>query len=68
MQKFIYSENIALNMIDMFSKETIIIAVLIFVSFFIFRWLFNEPDKSFDKEIEEILHSDKYRVKGRFES
>ncbi|MDO8740870.1 MAG: hypothetical protein Q7J54_04850 [Candidatus Woesearchaeota archaeon] len=55
-------------MIEIFSKEGIVIAVVLFVSFFVFHWLFNKPDNSFDKEVEEILKSDKYKVKGRFES
>ena len=40
------------------------------VAYFFFRWLFGareSPLSRHETEIEEILTSDKYKVKGRFE-
>ena len=42
------------------------------VAYFFYRWLFGIGAKesslnSYETEIEEILTSDKYKVKGRFE-
>ena len=48
------------------NKELFIWIGLIIILYTLFR-LMNTPDEEYEKEIEEILNSDKYKVKGQYD-
>lgn len=51
------------------TQETIfkIATILSIIGLYLLYKLFNKPNKEFQKEINEILTSDKYKVKGQYD-
>ena len=54
----------------MIDANDLLIGSLVFVSVYILvrLWLSKKKPEPFQQEIKDILTSDKYKVKGRFES
>ena len=48
------------------NKEFLIVIGVGIALYSLFR-LLNRTDKNFDKEIDEILNSDKHKVKGQYD-
>ena len=48
------------------NKIVIIWAVAMFFALLVYR-LLNRPDQEFEKELNHVLTSDQYKVKGKFE-
>lgn len=48
------------------NKDILIWVVIIIILYAMFK-LMNKPDKDFEKEIEDILNSDKNKVKGQYD-
>jgi hypothetical protein len=51
---------------NLINNEFLIVAGVTVILYALFRFL-NRTDKDFDKELDEILNSDKYKVKGQYD-
>lgn len=51
---------------EIFNKELFIGIGVIIILYTLFR-LMSKPDEEFDKELDDVLNSDKYKVKGQYE-
>ncbi len=57
---------------ELFDQKIIVWIVSALAAYLFYRWLFGsatkeQPLSRYENEIEEVLTSDKYKVKGRFE-
>ena len=67
MKTFKYSKNYILHMINFLDNKNLIIGLVIaFIVYMILKGS-GKRDKEFEKEYNEILYSDKYKVKGQFD-
>ncbi len=51
---------------EIFNKEMLIGLGVIIILYSLFKMM-NKPSEEFDKEVDDILNSDKYKVKGQYD-